>query len=77
MTPSRRLAVVLTLLSLPAVAYGQESTLTVPFATSPPVLSTFLSGELRDMDGRVTQFRLREPRDGEPVTRSTTAYVSF
>ncbi len=77
MTPSRRLAVVLTLLSLPAVAYGQESTLTVPFATSPPVLSTFLSGELRDMDGRVTQFRQREPRDGEPVTRDTTAYVSF
>lgn len=52
-------------------------TVTIPRASSEPQLESFLQVEGHKMPGRVDGFRQREPRDGDPATRGTTAYLSY
>jgi hypothetical protein len=53
------------------------STLRVPRVTRPPKLKDFLTGEPRQAEAVVTDFRQREPGDGVPISQKTTAYLSY
>ena len=56
---------------------GENGTLVVPRVTRPPKLSDFLSGEPREAELKVTDFRQMDPGDGDPVSRPTTAFLSY
>src|SRR5260370_40056251 len=51
--------------------------LTIPRVSRPPKLDDFLNGTPRDPAARVNDFRRREPGDGQPATRETSAYLSY
>lgn len=64
-------------LASPAARLDPSRILHIPKVPAPPILADFLSGEPLDREGRITDFRQREPNDGSPVSRATTAYVSY
>ena len=43
----------------------------------PPKLDDFLSNTPREAETKVTDFRQREPHDGDPVSQATTGYLSY
>jgi hypothetical protein len=51
--------------------------LEVPRVSRPPKLSDFLSGAPREAETTVTDFRQVDPKDGDPVSQPTTAYLSY
>ncbi len=68
------------LLCAGAVALAQTPeppVLRIPRVTSPPRLEQFLTGEPREAEARVDDFRQYEPGDGIPASRLTTAYLSY
>jgi hypothetical protein len=66
-------------IALPASAAAQAvppARITIPLAATPPKLEDYLPGGA--MPGlRVDDFRQRQPKDLEPSTQPTTAYVSY
>ncbi len=56
-------------------AAAQAPVLTIPRVSSPPTLEQYLGAAPPGVP--VTGFRQREPGDGEPVSRDTTAYLSY
>jgi hypothetical protein len=51
--------------------------LRIPRVSAPPRLDDFVAGRIPSDMARVTEFVQREPRDGEPVSRETTAFVGY
>jgi hypothetical protein len=45
--------------------------------SAPPVLEDFIAGRIPPDFAKVTGFRQREPKDGEPISRGTTAYLGY
>lgn len=52
-------------------------TIRIPRVSRPPKLEDFLNNTPREAEAVITGFRQREPHDGEPVSRPTTAYASY
>src|SRR3954453_1085405 len=55
----------------------QATSLNVPHIQSAPRLEQFVGGSGRSDMAKVTDFRQREPKDAEPASLSTTAYVGY
>ena len=49
----------------------------IPRVSKAPRLSDFLSGEPREAELTVTDFRQMDPGDGDPVSQPTTAFLSY
>lgn len=61
-----------------AAAFAQISPVKVPRVTRPPKLSDFLEeGRPREAELVISDFHQYKPRDGEPVSQPTTAYLSY
>jgi hypothetical protein len=66
----------------PGVALGQASApdvpapVTIPRVAKPPVLEDYLDGGARP-GVAITEFRQRSPKDLDPATEKTTAYVAY
>ncbi len=56
---------------------GATPTLTIPRVSRAPKLGDFLSGTPREKELTVTDFRQMDPGDGTPVSRPTTAFLSY
>src|SRR5204863_2768485 len=62
-------------LLLPDVARSDTPTLLIP-RTPPPDMEALRIGRIATT-GRITEFRQRDPGDGIPVSRTTTAFISY
>ena len=60
-----------------APATVQVKDLKIPKLASRPQLEEFLNGRSRDDMKRVDDFRQRQPGDGIPVSRKTTAWIGY
>jgi len=60
-----------------APATVQVKDLKIPKLASRPQLEEFLNGRSRDDMKRVDDFRQRQPGDGVPVSRKTTAWIGY
>jgi hypothetical protein len=61
----------------PTAPVEQDRSVRIPKVSRPPKLQDFLNGTSREAEARITDFRQREPGDGVPTTRKTTAYLSY
>ncbi|HXK60344.1 MAG TPA: DUF5916 domain-containing protein [Acidobacteriota bacterium] len=80
----RAVSVLLFTLSVPALAQDSgpvRPTVTIPKVTQEPTLEDFLdmqpSPEMEGQLLKLTDFRQRLPRDGEPVSQHTEAYLGY
>ncbi len=60
-----------------AQAPEQRPTLRIPRVSRPPKLEEFLKGKPRPAEPRIGGFRQREPGDGVPASKETSAYLSY
>lgn len=73
-----RLAVVLFALTFACASSAVETpSVNIPKVTVAPTLQQFVDGTPRQAEARVTGLIQREPHDGDPVSRETTAYLSY
>ena len=63
------------LLIMPAAARSETPTLLIP-RKPPPDMESLRVGRIT-ATGQITEFRQRDPGDGVPVSRTTTAFVSY
>jgi hypothetical protein len=74
-------AVYLFALSVAVFAQGLETVqvrdIQIPKLASRPRLEEFLSGQSRSDMKRIDDFRQRQPADGVPVSRKTTAWIGY
>jgi hypothetical protein len=56
---------------------GQVKRITIPRVKRAPRLEDFLENLPREAEAVITDFQQREPGDGVPASRSTTAYLSY
>jgi hypothetical protein len=79
MPPRATFALCLQTLSVAAFAQSpvQLKDIRVPKLTSRPELEQFLDGRFRLDMLRVDDFRQRQPGDGDPVSRKTTAWLGY
>lgn len=63
----------------PALAAAQNGPLVaeIPRTLRPPRLEEFVNGTPPESALKITDFRQREPGDGNPVSQETTAYLSY
>src|SRR6266542_6724898 len=61
----------------PVAAFLENNRLRIPKVSRPPQLKDFLEGTAREAETVVTEFRQRQPGDGEPISRRTAAYLSY
>jgi hypothetical protein len=61
----------------PATAKVQIKDVQIPKIARRPVLEEFLDGRSRSDMRRIDDFRQRQPGDGEPVSRKTTAWIGY
>src|SRR5262249_11352933 len=61
---------------LSVIAHAQKA-VEVPKISRPPALEEFLNGQSRDDLRRIDDFRQRQPGDGVPVSRKTTAWIGY
>ena len=76
----RTLAVVVLLCCSQILCLAQADetpTINIPRVTRPPKLLDFISGEPREAELKVTDFRQMDPGDGTPATQATTAFLSY
>ena len=52
-------------------------TIRIPRVSRPPKLEDFLNNTPREAETKVTDFRQREPHDGDPVSQPTAGYLSY
>ncbi len=57
----------------PVIAPG----VTIPRVSRPPAMEDFLQGIPREAEAEVSGFRQRDPKDGDPASEETTAYLSY
>lgn len=60
-----------------ADAWADPPTFRIGRVSVPPNIDDFVSGRIPAGYAAVTDFRQREPRDGEPVSQATTAYAGY
>jgi hypothetical protein len=60
-----------------STAQAQSSPIRIPRVTRPPKLDDFVNGTQREAETVVTDFRQYNPHDGAPVSRKTSAYLSY
>lgn len=72
-----RLVLALVLVAAAARASAQPLSVAIPEVSTPPAIETYLTPEPRETAGRIEGFRQREPRDGQPVSHGTTAFLSY
>lgn len=74
-----RRVLLLMALAMPAVAFAQApapTSITIPRVEVPPTFEDYLPGG--SMPGlKITDFRQRDPKDLEPATQPTAAYLSY
>jgi len=68
---------VLLLLTLKATGQDQQKHIQIPRVQRAPKLDDFLTGQKREAEFEVTDFRQREPQDGAPASKPTTAFLSY
>jgi hypothetical protein len=73
----RRYSALFFLFIAAAAAEVETPVITVPRVSRAPKLQDFLTGALREAECVVTDFRQMDPSDGEPVSRATTAFLSY
>ena len=73
----RRLFLVVPLLSVAAFAQSTTETLRIPRVTRAPKLADFVTGNAREKELAIADFRQMDPSNGAPVSQATTAYLSF
>jgi hypothetical protein len=56
---------------------AETSMLRIARVVKPPRLEQFIDGSNEPQEGRVTEFKQREPGDGVAASEATTAYVSY
>lgn len=61
----------------PAIQLVQVRTVQIPRVSRPPRIEDFLDGVPREAETKIDDFRQREPADGVPVSKPTTAYLSY
>jgi Domain of unknown function (DUF5916) len=61
----------------PAMPIVQERTVQIPRVSRPPRIEDFLAGVPREAETRIDDFRQHDPADGAPVSKPTTAYLSY
>jgi hypothetical protein len=64
-------------LQKPAMQLVQVRSVQIPRVSRPPRLEDFLAGVPRQAETRIDDFRQREPADGVPASKPTTAYLSY
>ncbi len=64
-------------LSLMISAAFAQTDLTLPRAKTPPQLQDYVGGVPADAGFVVRDFKQRTPGDGNPVSKATTAYLSY
>src|SRR5262245_35226857 len=52
-------------------------TIRIPRVSRPPKLEDFLNNTPREAETKVTDFRQREPHDGDPISQPTAGYLSY
>ena len=55
----------------------EKAIIHIPRVTRAPKLNDFVSGTAREAEAVVFGFRQRDPHDGKPASRNTTAYLSY
>ena len=58
-------------------AFVEPNRVRIPKVSRPPQLKDFLNGTAREAEAVVTEFRQRQPGDGEPISHRTAAYLSY
>lgn len=58
-------------------ASAQPLTIDIPEVKTAPAIEAYLTPEPRQAAGRVEGFRQREPRDGDPASHGTVAFLSY
>ena len=66
-----------TSLPSPPKAGAVKPSLRVPRVTRAPQMEDFLNGTPREAEAVITDFRQRDPQDGQPASSKTTAYLSY
>ena len=61
----------------PVVQLVQVRTVQIPHVSRPPRIEDFLGGASREAETKIDDFRQLEPADGVPVSKTTTAYLSY
>ena len=62
----------------PLAAQGEETpAISIPRVTRAPKLADFINGTPREAETVVTDFKQFDPTDGAPVSKPTTAYLSY
>ena len=56
---------------------GGPARIRIPRVRRAPQLADFIEGRAREAEAAITDFRQREPKDGEPASRATAAYLSY
>src|SRR5512136_1868293 len=62
---------------LSAVAWAEPPTVRITRVESPPRLQDFLGGAPPSGLASVSDFKQREPGDGDPASRATTVYLAY
>lgn len=75
--PGEVLAVALWVLVPLCAAHSDQAPLRIPRVNRAPKLADFVNGTPREAEAVVTVFRQFDPHDGEPISRPTTAYLSY
>lgn len=60
-----------------ATAAASTEPVRIPKTDRPSILQDYLSSDRRDGEFIVSEFRQREPNDGDAATQGTTAYLSY
>jgi hypothetical protein len=64
-------------LGSPINALTTSQDVRVPKVSRPPRLEDFIEGAPREAEATITDLRQRAPGDGNPISQSTTAYLSY
>jgi hypothetical protein len=71
------LTAALFLITLKGISQEQAKHIQVPRVERAPRLEDFIKGQKREAELEISDFRQREPQDGAPVSKPTTAYLSY
>jgi hypothetical protein len=61
----------------PKPGLAPPPSISIPRVSRPPKLEEFLNNTPREAETKVTDFRQREPHDGEPASQATAGYLSY
>lgn len=61
----------------PAIPLVQVRAVRIPRVSRPPRIEDFLGGVPREAETKISDFRQHDPADGVPVSKATTAYLSY